>query len=83
MKNAQQINLRIPPAQVDKLDYYADKMGLSRNQLLCNCVAISLDDLRILDTLGLLRLGAGFRDLFALARNSDDLNCIDLDMVPK
>jgi len=72
-----QTTLRITHDQADKLDYYSNKMGLSRNQLLTNMISVSLDDLKLLDNLGLLRLGAGVRELFNLAKNSDDLDLIN------
>jgi len=68
-----QTTIRITQAQADKLDYYANKMGLSRNQLLVNMITIMNDDLALLDRLGLLRLGAGIRDLLRMANNPDDL----------
>jgi len=77
MKNEMlQTTLRISHKQADDLDYYAKKMGLSRNQLLTNLIAIDLDDLKLLDKLGLLRLGAGLRDLLDFAKSPDDLNAI-------
>mgnify|MGYP000440780050 CR=1 FL=1 len=70
--------LRITHKQASDLDYYANKMGLSRNQLLTNLISVELDDLALLDKLGILRIGAGLRDLLALAKNQDDLNAIEM-----
>lgn len=69
--------LRISQTQADELDYYANKIGLSRNQLLTNIITVELENLLVLDKLGILRLGVGLRDLLDFARNQDDMNAIE------
>lgn len=69
--------LRITQKQADELDYYANKIGLSRNQLLVNVINVELENLLILDKLGILRVGAGIRDLLDFARNQDDMNALE------
>lgn len=69
--------LRISQTQADDLDYYANKIGLSRNQLLTNIITVELENLLVLDKLGILRLGVGLRDLLDFARNQDDMNAIE------
>lgn len=59
---------------LDSLDKFAGKMGLSRNQLMCNLVSIGLDDLTVLQRVGLLRVGVGIRKLIDLAREKDNLD---------
>lgn len=69
--------MRLEEHQVEKLDYFAKKMGLTRSQLLRNLIACEIDDLALLDKFGILRLGAGVRDLLTLSRNQDDLELLE------
>jgi len=57
---------------LDDLDVYAEKMGLSRNQLMNNLVLIGLEDLAMLKRLGLIRVGVGIRNLIERARDEKD-----------
>jgi len=57
---------------LDDLDVYAEKMGLSRNQLMNNLLLIGLDDLAMLKRLGLIRVGVGIRSLIERARDEKD-----------
>jgi len=60
--------LRTDQVVLDQLDKYADKMGLSRNQLINNLLTIGLDDLKTLDRMGLIRLGYGLRTMIEKLR---------------
>ena len=62
-------SIRYPKEMSDKLDYYAKKMGLSKNQLMVNLLACELDELAVMDKLGLIRLGSGVRNLIDNYRN--------------
>jgi len=65
--------LRVHQDTLDQLDKFANKMGLSRNQLMFNLITIGLEDLTMLNRLGILRVGVGIRNLIDMARdeNSD------------
>jgi len=54
---------------LDDLDVYAEKMGLSRNQLMNNLILIGLEDLAVLRKLGLIRVGVGIRNLIDSVRD--------------
>jgi len=56
-------NIRTNPETIESLDYFASKMGLSRNQLMHNLLVIGVDDLKTLDKLGMIRLGVGIRTM--------------------
>jgi len=58
-----EFSLRIPKQLTKDLDRYAKKMGISRNSLARNLLEIGVDDLRMLDRVGLLVVGRGLRDL--------------------
>lgn len=57
------ISLRIPSRLADEIQTYAEKTNLSRNQLMVNLLAYGLEDLRMLNSIGLLVVGKGFRDI--------------------
>ena len=64
----------IEPSMLKELDYYAEKIGISRSLMIRNCVNSSLDDLRIFEKSGLLRMAQGSANLlqvFKQARNLD------------
>jgi len=63
--------VRLPLHLADQVDRYADKMGLSTNQLINNLVDVGLDDLRLLNTVGLLVVGRGVRDLVDKIRHGE------------
>lgn len=50
-----QISSVIRKDSVEKLDYYANKLGLSRGRLVNNLIESGLDDLRLFEVLGVLR----------------------------
>lgn len=59
-RRATQIRLRA--FMFSELDRYAEKLGISRNQLMENLLATGLDDLRLLEKTGALKLGTIIRD---------------------
>lgn len=69
--DTKQLTIRLPEKHRDELDRYAKKMGLSSNQLVCNLVAVGLDDLRLLNSVGLLVVGRGVRDLVDKIRHGE------------
>jgi len=77
LNQTERFTFRATPDLLRKVDHCADKMGLSRNQLMNNLLACSVEDLLLLDKLGLLTLGAAVRDLLITAKDMDDLNSID------
>lgn len=66
------INLRIEPDNLERLDKYAKKLKISRNQLILNLLTVGLDDLRLLDRSGMLVVGMGFRKLVDQLRRTED-----------
>jgi len=56
---------------LDQLDKFANKMGLSRNQLMFNLITIGLEDLTMLNRLGILRVGVGIRNLIESVRDNE------------
>jgi len=67
-KNLVQTQLRTEPATLEALDKYAAKMGLSRNQLMNNLLAVSLEDLKMMDRMGMIKVGVGIRTLLERIR---------------
>ena len=61
--NKRRITLDFDPEVVDRLDRYAEKIGISRQRLVFNLIEVGLDDLAIMDSVGLLLVGRGFRSL--------------------
>jgi len=60
--------LRTNDDLLEKLDYLANKMGLSRNQLMNNLLTLGADDLLTLDKLGVIRFGVGIRSVMEKLR---------------
>ena len=67
----QEFSLRLEKTQVKQLDLYAKKLGISRNQLISKLLDIGLDDVRLLDSVGLLMIGKGVRSLVLKIRDGD------------
>jgi len=63
--------VRLPEKQGAEVEKFAEKMGLSTNQLMVNLVNVGLDDLRMLNSVGLLVVGRGLRDLVEKIRSGE------------
>jgi len=70
-KKVKSISIRLPERNAEKIEYYSEKMGLSQNQLINKLVDVGLDDLRLLDSVGLLLIGKGLRDLVEKVRHGE------------
>lgn len=70
-KKFKSISIRLPEQNAKKVEYYSDRMGLSMNQLINNLVDVGLDDLRLLNSVGLLVVGRGLRDLVEKVRHGE------------
>jgi len=70
-KDLKAFSIRLPVKSADQIEHYAKKMGLSSNQLINNIVEIGLDDLRLLNSVGLLVVGRGVRDLVEKIRHGE------------
>jgi len=70
-KKVKSISIRLPERSAEKIEYYSEKMGLSQNQLINKLVDVGLDDLRLLDSVGLLLIGKGLRDLVEKVRHGE------------
>jgi len=46
---------RVRPESMEKVDYYAAKLGITRGKLIRNMIESSLDDLRLFELLGILK----------------------------
>lgn len=55
------ITLDFEAATIERLDGYAKKVGVSRQKLISNLLEAGLDDLAVMDHLGVLLAGRGFR----------------------
>jgi len=53
--------IRLDQEKLDKLDIYAKKIGLSRNQLMNNLLDTGLDDLYLLEKTGMLTMAQVLR----------------------
>lgn len=69
LKYTHKHTIRYTKEMSDKLDYYAEKMGLSKNQLMVNLLSCEIDELAVLDKLGVLRFGSGVRNLLEAYRS--------------
>jgi len=63
--------VRLQEKQGAEIEKFAAKMGLSTNQLMVNLVNVGLDDLRLLNSVGLLVVGRGLRDLVEKIRSGE------------
>jgi hypothetical protein len=59
--NKRRVTLDFEPEVIDRLDKYASKLGISRQRLVFNLIDTGMDDLAIMDSVGLLLAGKGFR----------------------
>ena len=67
MSEKARVTITIDPELLEKVDLLADRMDLSRSQMIENLVTLALDDVKLLDSLGLLDLAIklkAFRELF-------------------
>jgi metal-responsive CopG/Arc/MetJ family transcriptional regulator len=71
MTDKKQVLIRLQENQIERLDHYAKKIKVSRNQVISNLIDVGLDDLRMLEKTGLLVLGAGLRDLIRNIREKE------------
>lgn len=78
-----QTNLRTSKQLNAKIERYAKKLGLSKNQLMNNLLEAGLEDLRILEAVGLLQIGIGIRSLTEMVRDREGLNYIHDEAVTK
>ncbi len=51
-----QFSVMLKPSTVDEIDKYADKYNLTRSQLMANFVDSGLDEMRMLDKIGIVPL---------------------------
>jgi len=72
MRYPKETILRTTEQRLDRLAIYADKMGMSRNQLMNNILEIGLEELDMMNRLGLLRVGVGLRSLFMEKKDQPD-----------
>jgi len=70
-KELKAFSIRLPVRTADQVEKFAGKMGLSSNQLINNLVDVGLDDLRLLNSVGLLVVGRGVRDLVDKIRHGE------------
>lgn len=62
---SENVMFRATPQTLEKLDYYADKLQISRSLLIHNILVGGVDDLVLMEKTGLLAMGASivkFRD---------------------
>lgn len=64
-------NFRIPVDLANQLDIYAVKMGVSRTQLMINLLRSGVEDLSLLNSVGLLAIGRGARELADKLRHGE------------
>jgi len=62
--------VKINESEVDRLDYWADKAGINRSQLVRNLIGMGLDDLDLLDSIGFVTLALKGVDLLESVKSS-------------
>lgn len=63
--------VRLPERQGEEVERFAKKMGLNTNQLMVNLITVGIDDLKLLNSVGLLVVGRGVRELVEKIRSGD------------
>ena len=63
------ISLWIDKELVEKLDYFADKAGITRSKILSNIIEAAVHDLGILSKLGIMRIVKFFLDMREAIKN--------------
>ena len=64
------VTFKLSASKVEKLDQFAQQIGVTRSQLVRNMIDTSLDDLAILRTTGMLSLAMKGVNLFDVVRNA-------------
>ncbi len=67
MRDVPRVTIYMDPDLLEKVDQLADRMDISRSQMICNLIAMALDDVKMLERLGLIDLAIklkAFRELF-------------------
>ncbi len=72
--NKRRVSLDFEPEIIDRLDKYAAKIGISRQRLVFNLIEAGLDDLAIMDSVGLLLAGRGFRSVRDMVMRTRDID---------
>jgi len=68
--NQKTVTFRIRDDQLEEIERYAEKLKITRSQLIRNLLDSGLGDLRLLEKTGFLTLSSKGRDLFAIVRSS-------------
>lgn len=55
--------VQLEPEMVEEIDNLAEKIGISRGQLMRNCLISGFDDAKVLDKLGLVQASLYFKKL--------------------
>lgn len=60
-----QVNVvfRMTPTEIEELDRFADKMGLTRSQLIRNLVTVGMEEVEIFEKMGMARAVITVRDI--------------------
>ena len=66
-----QISLFVTDEQLDKLNKYSKKIGISRQNLLENILKGGLEDIGVLNKCGIIAVGVGLRDLAYKIRHKE------------
>ncbi len=66
-----QISLFVTDDQLEKLNKYSKKIGISRQNLLENIIKGGLDDIGVLNKCGIIAVGVGLRDLAYKIRHKE------------
>lgn len=74
-----QFTAMLKPSVVEEIDKYAEKIGLSRSQMISNILDIGLDEIRAMDKWGLLRVGVFTRDIVDKIRDKIYSGKISID----
>ena len=69
-KKMPQIQVSLEPSEIEKIDKIANKLTISRSALVRNLVRASLDDVAILNSVGLVDLVGAYRKM----ENSKEIN---------
>jgi len=57
------LNVRVTPDMDKKLDHYANRIGIDKSQLVRNMLTVEMDELAMMEKLGVLWVAASVRGI--------------------
>ena len=65
----QNVVFRMTPSEIERLDQFAERMDMTRSQLIRNLVTVGMEEVEVFEKMGLARAAITVRDICAWMSN--------------